>query len=99
MDHLVLQPTWTGTTAMAIELCGGRKYYVKPQPFVYLLRLMATTSKFEGHACVMLGILFKGGILVVHELLHIQGLFGMAYVGFGFIYFAQIEALQREAVL
>jgi hypothetical protein len=30
MDHLVLQPTWTGTTAMAIELCGGRKYFVKP---------------------------------------------------------------------
>jgi len=32
---------------------------------------MATNKKFEGHACVMLGILCKGGILVVHELLHI----------------------------
>ena len=70
MDHLVLQPTWTWTTVMAIELCDGGKYFVKLQSFVYLLQLMAT--KFEGHACVMLGILCKGGILVVHELLHIQ---------------------------
>ena len=62
MDHLVPQPT-TGTTAMAIKLCGARKYFVKPKSFVYLLWLIATTSKFEGRACVMLGILVVRGLL------------------------------------